>query len=347
MRRGVVARRAGRSDSTDDAAGPDRRVQQPDPRLAETQGPDRGDDDEDGEHPAHERLDAEDGHHEEWGRQPPERREPGQEARRRSPTVRFAHGAARVRQPDRRADLDERDRRQRHSQRSGGRDRCRAAHEQGAAEAGADKETDSFARAGGDVGSDELSRRSGEPRDDGVLERTDRRRSHGVDGRDDQDDGDGRSEGEGDRGRDASRQSGHVDAQGARGSVNAGRPGSRRAVPRSAWAAYERRREIPTPTAPPSLVGVHEESNDEGPLGGDGQGPCDLEPAEVGVQQDPVEGVQRGRELLADLMHGSLVQVGPWSLGVLQVEASRFVGTRRRSSRRRGVSRPACRRRSC
>jgi len=59
-----------------------------------------------------------------------------------------------------------------------------------------------------------------------------------------------------------------------------------------------------------------------------------------------VAGLLLGRELLADLMHGSLVQVGPWSLGVLQVEASRFVGTRRRSSRRRGVSRPASRRRS-
>ena len=56
-------------DGTDDAAGTDRRVQQADARLAEAQGPDRGDDDQDGEHPSDERLDAEHGDHEEWRRQ--------------------------------------------------------------------------------------------------------------------------------------------------------------------------------------------------------------------------------------------------------------------------------------
>ena len=238
------------ADGPDDAACPDRRGQQPDPRLAEVEEPDRGHDDEDREHPADERLHTEDGHHEQRRRQPPEYREPGQEALRRSPMERVAPGRAHVRQLDRRANLHEGDGRQCHPNRCGDRDRCRSDHEQSAAEGRANEEAHPFARAADDVGGDELRRRSGEAGDDRVLERTDRRGSHCVTGRDDQDDEDGRFQGKGHRRGDAGRQGHHVDAQEhmdprvpvaqGRGERDPDHVGGVRARPR-----------IPTPAAPP------------------------------------------------------------------------------------------------
>ena len=68
-----------RPDRPDDAAQADRRVEQADARVAEAEQLDRRDDDEDGQCAAHQRLDADDRHHEQDGRHPSQRAESGQD----------------------------------------------------------------------------------------------------------------------------------------------------------------------------------------------------------------------------------------------------------------------------
>ena len=107
---------------------------------------------------------------------------------------------------------------------------------------------------------------------------------------------------EGDRGGDRGRQRSRVDAQ-----ENA-RP--RVPVPQGGGERHpDQRRQRPGETEDPDtdgpglLVPVDEQSHDQGPLSGDGQGPGDLEAAKVGVLQDAEEGVPRGREQQADRTH--------------------------------------------
>ncbi len=178
-----------------------------------------------------------------------------------------------------------------HPQRSGCRRSRRAEHEQDPPERGPDEEADPFARAGGDVGCHELGGRSGQPRDDRVLERPDRRRGHSVDGRDDQDDGERRPEGEGDRGCDRGGERGGIDPQEHAGPRM---PVAQRRGERDPDQGRQRASDAEDPDSygSSSPVGVHQEGDDERPLRGDRQGPGGFELAEVGIEQDPADRLQ-------------------------------------------------------
>ena len=191
----------------------DRRVQESDARIPETEQFDRGDDEEDRQDAANEGLDAQDREDEQDRRHRSQRAESGQGtaaaaarwigSERPAPPGRCRRRSGRIwvtAMVARRHPHGARPRPRPASRRRGAGHRTRA-HQQ----------PDPLARAGRDIRRDEFIRGVGEARDDRVLQRPDGRGGDRVDGGDGQDREQAGVRGQGDRRHDGAREGGEVD----------------------------------------------------------------------------------------------------------------------------------------